>query len=84
MLNQWRSQNFTFGMAHSDPLTALIGYLNVLLEYFFFKFSLAGHNQALHAWPALSYAPVSKVICHSFAHFIRVIYEYLSPVELII
>ena len=40
MLKQWHSQNYTFGMA---PLTALIGYLNVLLEYFYFlKFSLAG------------------------------------------
>ena len=32
----------------SGLLTALIGYLNVLLEYFdFFKFSLARHNQHL-------------------------------------
>ena len=45
---QWRSQSFKVGRAQSGPLTALIGYLNVLLEYFnFFKFSLAGHNQHL-------------------------------------
>jgi len=32
----------------SGPLIALIGYLNVLLEYFdTSKFSLAGHNQHL-------------------------------------
>ena len=37
--NQWRSQSFTVGRAQSGPLTALIGCLNVLLEYFdFFKF----------------------------------------------
>ena len=36
------SQSFKGGRAQSGPLTALIGYLNVLLEYFdFFKFSLA-------------------------------------------
>ena len=37
-----RSQNFTGGRA---PLTALIGYLNVLIEVLLFlRFSLAGHN----------------------------------------
>ena len=37
------SQSFKGGRAQSGPSTALIGYLNVLLEYFdFFKFSLAG------------------------------------------
>ena len=37
------SQSFNGGRAQSGHLTALIGYLNVLLEYFdFFKFSLAG------------------------------------------
>ena len=41
----------------AGPLTALIGYLNVLLEYFdFFKFSLAGHSQHLSG---LGYAPAS-------------------------
>ena len=37
-----RGQNFTGGRA---PLTALIGYLNVLIEVLlFFRFSLAGHH----------------------------------------
>ena len=37
-----RSQSFKGG---SGPLTALIGHLNILSEYFdFFKFSLAGNN----------------------------------------
>ena len=36
---------------HSRPLTALIGYLNVLLEYLdYFKVSLAGHTKHL-SWP---------------------------------
>ena len=39
-----RSQSFKGGRAQSGPLTTLIGYLNVLSEYFdFFKFSLAGN-----------------------------------------
>ena len=38
------SRSFKAGRVQSGPLTALIGYLNVLLEYFdFFKFSLAGN-----------------------------------------
>ena len=32
-----RSQSFKGGRAQSGPLTALIGYLNVLLEYFNFS-----------------------------------------------
>ena len=32
-----RSQSFKGGRAQSGPLTALIGYLNVLLEYFDFS-----------------------------------------------
>ena len=32
-----RSQSFKGGWAQSGPLTALIGYLNVLLEYFDFS-----------------------------------------------
>ena len=31
------SQSFKGGRAQSEPLTALIGYLNVLLEYFDFS-----------------------------------------------
>ena len=56
-----RSQSFKGGRAQSGPLTALIGYLNVLLEYFdFFKFLLAGHNQHLGGpGPTLGYAPAS-------------------------
>ena len=43
-----RSQSFKSDRAQLGPLTALLRYLNVLLEYFdFFKFSLAGHNQHL-------------------------------------
>ena len=57
-----RSQCFKGGRAQSGPLTALIGYLNVLLEYFnFFKFSLAGHNQHLGGpGPAFGYTPACK------------------------
>ena len=31
---QWRSQSLTVGRAQPGPLTALIGYLNVILEFF--------------------------------------------------
>ena len=52
---QWRSQSLTVGRAQPGPLTALIGYLNILLE--FSKFSLAGHNQHLgEPGPYLGYA----------------------------
>ena len=59
---QWRSQSFTAGRAQSGPLTALIGYLNVLLEYFdFSNFHWQGTNNIWvglgPAWPALGYAP---------------------------
>ena len=55
------SQSFKGGWAQSGPLTALIGYLNVLLDYFdFFKFLLPGHNQHLSGLgPTLGYAPAS-------------------------
>ena len=52
-----RSQSFKGGRAQSGSLTALIGYLNVLSEYFdFSNFSLAGHNQHLGG---PGYAPAS-------------------------
>ena len=48
-----RSQSFKGGRAQSGPLTALIGYLNVLLEYFdFFKFSLAGNLRGFPETPS--------------------------------
>jgi len=51
------SQSFKGGWTQSGPLTALIGYLNVLLDYFdFFKFLMPGHNQQLSG---LGYAPAS-------------------------
>ena len=41
-----RNQSFTGGRAQSGPLTASIGYLNILIKYYnFFKFLLAGYNQ---------------------------------------
>ena len=46
------SQSFKGGRAPSGPLTGLIGYLNVLLEYFdFFKFSLAGNLRGFPETP---------------------------------
>ena len=46
------SQSFKGCRAQSRPLTALIGYLNVLLEYFdFFKFSLAGNLRGFPETP---------------------------------
>ena len=46
------SQSFKGGRAQSGLLTALIGYLNFLLEYFdFFKFSLAGNLRGFPETP---------------------------------
>ena len=53
------------GRAQSGPLTALIGYLNVLSEYFnFFKFSLAGNLRGFPETPGNPprYAPVLSCI----------------------
>ena len=47
------NQSFKGVRAQSGPLTALIGYLNVLLEYFdFFKFSLAGNLRGFPETPS--------------------------------
>ena len=59
---QWRSQSFKVGRAQSEPLTALIGYLNVLLEYLnFSNFHWQGTTNIWvglgPTWPALGYAP---------------------------
>ena len=52
------SQSFKSARVQSEPLTALIGWLNVLLEYFdFFKFSLAGN---LRGFPE---TPGNPLIC---------------------
>ena len=46
------SQSFKGSRAQSGPSTALIGYLNVLLEYLdFFKFLLAGNLRGLPETP---------------------------------
>ena len=51
------SQSFKGGRAQLGPLTALIGYLNVLLEYFdFFNFLLAGNLRGFPGNP-LWHAP---------------------------
>ena len=60
---QWHGQSFTVGRAQLGPLTVLIGYLNVLLEYFDFSYF---HWQGTTniwvglgpAWPAFGFAPV--------------------------
>ena len=62
MYHQWRSQSFKVCRAQSEPLTALIGYLNVLLEYFdFSNFCWHGTTNIWvglgPAWPTLGYAP---------------------------
>ena len=46
------SQSFKGGRTQSGPLTTLIGYLNVLLEYFdYFKFSLTGNLRGFPKTP---------------------------------
>ena len=57
------NQSFTVGRTQSGPLTALIGYLNVLLKYFnFSNFYWQGTTNIRvglsPAWPALDYTPV--------------------------
>ena len=56
-----RSQSFKGGRAQSGPLTALIEYLNVLLEYFdFSNFYWQGTTQHLGGpGHILGYAPAS-------------------------
>ena len=46
---QWHSHSFKVGRAQSEPLTALIGCLNVLLEYFVFKIFI-GRAQPTFGW----------------------------------
>ena len=67
LLVKGRSQSFTGGRAQSGPLTALIGYLNVSIKLikvlrFFFKFSLAGHNQHLGGSGPLLATPLQVVV----------------------
>ena len=58
-----RNQSFTGGRAQSGPLTALIGYLNILIKVLrFFKFSLAGHNQHLGGPGPLLATPLQVVV----------------------
>ena len=61
------SQCFKGGRAQSGPLNALIGYLNVLLEYFdFFKFSLAGNLRGFLETPLGT--PLNSCQCHHNGH----------------
>ena len=67
---QWRSQSFKVGRAQCGPLTALIGYLNVLLEYFnFSNFHWQGTTNIWVGlgpdWPALGYAPDAYIYLKS-------------------
>ena len=70
---QWRSHSFTVGRARSGLLTALIGYLNVLLEYFdFSNFHWQGTINIWvglgPVWPTLGYAPESTYKYHRVSH----------------
>ena len=53
---QWCSQSFTVGRAQSGPLTVLIGYFNVILEYFSYFCTNNIWVDLGPAWPALGYA----------------------------
>ena len=56
-----RNQSFTGGRAQSGPLTALIGYLNILIKVLRFFQIFIGRAQPTFgwAWPALGYTPAS-------------------------